>query len=248
MKEYDFYQKAKDWNFDDFKIEEEHLTDWKMYEILKSCTNENSVILDLGTGGGEKVIKRFPEVKQIIATDYSEEMIKTANENLLKSGRKDIIFKVMDNLNMNLQNEYFDAVVARHTPTDPKQIYKILKSNGVLIIRGIDKLDCWELKLMFNDGQGFIDTKTMAQMDYEAVLNAGFRDVELVPLYTREYYKTKADFISFLYKVPILKSHDEEYYDNFEIDLEILNKYIERNTYDKGILLRRVYYGITARK
>lgn len=247
MKEYDFYQKTKNWNFKSFKIETENLTDWQMYEILKTSSDENSIILDLGTGGGENVIKKFPKVKQIIATDFSEEMIKTANENLLMSGRTDITFKIMDNLNMDLEENYFDVVVARHTPTDPNQLYKVLKANGILIIRGVDKLDCWELKLLFNKGQGFNDTKTMAQLDYEAVLNAGFKDVELVPLYSREYYRTKEDFINFLKKVPII-NFDNEYCDNFELDFEILNTYINRNLSDKGIILRRVYYGITARK
>lgn len=40
--------------------------------------------------------------------------------------------------------------------TDPKQIYKTLKLGGFLIIRGVDKLDCWELKRMFNRGKGFM--------------------------------------------------------------------------------------------
>ena len=50
-------------------------------------------ILDLGTGGGEKVLRNFPIVKEIIATDFSKEMINTANKNLAKTERKDITFK-----------------------------------------------------------------------------------------------------------------------------------------------------------
>ena len=33
-----------------------------------------------------------------------------------------------------------------------------------------------------------------------------------------------------------------------DIDLEILNQYIKNNTTNKGILLRRRYYGIVANK
>ena len=153
--EFEFYEKIKDWNFDEFDIETEYLTDWDMYEILERVTDSNSRVLDLGTGGGEKVIESFPEyLKEIVATDYSKEMINTASENLRKSGRRNITFRVMDNLEMDVPKNYFDVVVARHTVTDPKQIYEVLKPGGYLIIRGVDKLDCWELKRVFQKGQG----------------------------------------------------------------------------------------------
>lgn len=125
MKEKEYYEEIKDWNFDEFNIESENLTNFDMYEILKKLTNENSKILDLGTGGGEKLLKYFPNVKEILGTDYSEEMIKTANMNLLEANRKNISFRVMDNLNMDVSKNYYDVVVARNTVTDPKQIYEV---------------------------------------------------------------------------------------------------------------------------
>ena len=91
-KEHDFYNEIKNWDFSDINRTEENFTNWDMYEILRNNSNSESKILDLGTGGGEKVLKYFPETKEIIATDFSEEMIKTANENLKKSNRKMKIF------------------------------------------------------------------------------------------------------------------------------------------------------------
>ena len=35
-------------------------------------------------------------------------MIETANKNLLQSGRKNISFRVMDNLKMDIPDNYFD--------------------------------------------------------------------------------------------------------------------------------------------
>ena len=137
-----------------------------MFKILENVTNSNSRVLDLGTGGGEKVIGRFPEyLKEIIATDYSKEMINTANENLERSGRKNIAFRVMNNLDMDVPKKYFDVVVARNTVTDPKQIYEVLKPGGYLIIRGVDKLDCWGLKRIFNKGQGYYDEIPISLID-----------------------------------------------------------------------------------
>ena len=142
---------------------------------------------------------------------------------------------------MDVNKNYYDVVVARHTPTDPKQIYEVLKPNGYLIIRGVDKYDCFELEKTFNKPQN--NNKPISIIDYENVLEAGFKDVELVPIHTREYYQTKEDLLKLLLKVPIINN-----FSNKKIDIEVLDKYIERNTYSKGIRLVRRYYGITARK
>ena len=243
--ELNYYNKIKNWDFSKIKVEEENLTNWDMYEILKNSTDENSIVLDLGTGGGEKVLSEFPKVKKIIGTDFSLEMIKTAKENLKKSGKENIEFRIMDNLNMDTPDNYFDVVVARHTCISAKQIFKTLKSKGKVILRGVDKLDCWQLKRLFNGGQAFNDIKPISQIDYENILDAGFKNVELVPIYIREYYKTKEDLLTLLLKTPILENTK---LNEDNIDLENLDIYIKENTYEKGILLRRRYYGIVADK
>ena len=253
-KEYEFYEQIKDWDFKAFDIKTETLTDWDMYKILREITDENSKVLDLGTGGGEKVLRDFPEyLKEIVATDFSKAMIETANENLRKSGRANIKFLLMDNLNMTLPKEYFDVVVARNTITDPKQIYEVLKPNGYLLIRGVDKYDCHTLKKVFGRGQAVKDKEPISIRDYEAVLEAGFKNVELVPIHQREYFKDKKTLYDFLLKVPIIDDFQEEkndvkdYYKQ-ELEEDKLDKYIEENQTQKGIILFRRYYGIIAKK
>ena len=75
-KEYELYNEVKNWDFSYINYETENLTDWNLNDLILKHTNEDSRILDLGTAGGEKVIKYYPEVKEIVGTDYSEEMIK----------------------------------------------------------------------------------------------------------------------------------------------------------------------------
>lgn len=241
--ELEFYNEVKDWDFSQIKYRKESLTNWDMYAILNEKANRNSYILDLGTGGGENLLKNFPEAKKIVGADFSPEMIRTAQCNLKKSGRKNIEFKVMDNLNMDVDDDYFDIVVARHTCIDARQIYKCLKKNGVLLLRGVDKLDCFELKKMYGKGQGYNDIKPISQIDYENILESGFRNVELVPIHIREYYESESDLVALLLKTPILLDFSDE-----KLDFSILNKYIENHKTDKGILLIRRYYGIVACK
>ena len=248
-----YYEEIKDWNFEMFEIETEKLTNWSLYEILNDVTKKNFRILDLGTGGGEKLLKYYPDCLEILGTDFSSEMIKTANKNLVLSNRCNISFREMDNLKMDVPKEYFDVVVARNTVTDPKQIYEVLKPGGYLLIHGVDRDDCWSLKMLFGRGQAYGDKKPISIVDYENVINAGFRDVELVPIHEREYFKNKYLFKEFLKKVPIIDDFSElendhkDYYAP-DLDDQLLDEYISENTYDGKIRLLRRYYGISARK
>lgn len=249
--EYDYYDDLANWSFEDINYTKETLTDWVYEDIINELATKDSRILDLGTAAGEKVLKRFPDCAEIVGTDYSVAMIENANKNLEKSGRKNISFKVMDNLKMNTPDNYFDIVTARHTPIDPKQIYKTLKKGGYLIVRGVDMYDCLELKRLFNRGQGFHDKKPISVRDYEAILDAGFKDAELIPLHVRDYYKTAKDLYALLTRVPILDDVSDENSDNYKkvpIEKDIFEKYVEEHTTNKGILLVRRYYGIIARK
>jgi len=231
---------------------EENLTAWDLYQEIKNSSNPNSTILDLGTGGGEKVLNNFPKVKEIVGTDFSPNMIETAKNNLKKSEKNYIEFRVMDNLNMDTPDNYFDIVVARHTVISAKQIYKTLKKGGKLLLRGVDKLDCWQLKLLFQKGQAFNDPKPISLIDYENIISAGFKKVELIPIHIREYYKTKEDLLALLLKTPILSDFSEIGINSESVDetinIDLLDKYIEENMTDKGILLVRRYYAITAIK
>jgi ubiquinone/menaquinone biosynthesis C-methylase UbiE len=249
--EHDYYSELANWSFEDIDYISEVFIDWIYEDEIKKRVNENTRILDLGTAAGEKVLKKFPDCAEILGTDFSNEMIETANKNLLQSGRKNISFRVMDNLKMDTPDDYFDLVTARHTIIDPVQIYKTLREGGQLIIRGVDKLDCWSLKRMFGRGQAYHDIKPISLIDYEAIMDAGFKEVELIPLHVIEYYKTKEDLYALLVKTPILDEFSEESFNEYErkpIEKEIFEKYVEQNTTKKGIRLIRRYYGIIGKK
>lgn len=235
---FEYYEELSNWDFDRFEIETESLTGWDLYALLRQYVKPDSRVLDLGTGGGEKLLLNYPDCAEILGTDYSPAMIETARKNLAKSGRTGITFKVMNNLEMDVPDDHFDVVVARHTVTDPAQIFKCLKPGGHLLIRGVDKYDCWGLKRICGGGQGFDDPVPVSIVDYERLLDAGFSDVELVPIHEREFFRNADEFRAFLEMVPILDSVDEK----------LVKKYVDENTFDGKIRLIRRYYGVTGRK
>lgn len=250
--ELNYYDNLGNWDFSKIKYKTEKVTDWDFYDKIKENTNENSLCLDIGTGGGEKVLKYYPNVGMIIATDFSNEMIKTANENLKGYPDKNVRFAYMDNMDMKFPNELFDLVSARHTVINAKQIYSTLKEGGVLVIEGIDKKDCWDLKELFKRGQAFNDAFSIAEQDYNDLKDAGFSKIEQVEIYENEHYETEDDLMALLLKVPIIDDFSEINNENFvhktEIEKDLFDEYVKKNKTDRGIILRRVLYGIVAKK
>ena len=245
------YEELGNWDFSNINCIAEYENNWDMYEEIKNYTNEKSLILDLGTGGGEKVVSKMPKnVGMIIGTDLSPKMVETAKENLKKHPEVRAKFAVMDNLKLEFPDGLFDIVSARHTIINAKEIFRVLNKNGVLIVRGVDKYDCWDLKELFGSGQCFNDKIPISIQDYNDIKEAGFKEVKLIELKANEYFKTKEDLFALLLKVPILDSFSEtirnEEILNKKIDL--FEQYVSKNTEEKGIVLRRVYYGIVAKK
>ena len=207
--EINFYEKIGNWDFSKIKCQTEKLTNWDFYEKIKENTNEKSLCLDLGTGGGEKVLEYYPEVGMVIATDFSKEMIKTAKENAKKYLNKRVKFTQMDNLKIEFPNESFDLISARHTIINAKQIYEKLVPGGTVVIRGVDKNDCLELKKIFGRGQAYNDEIAISEKDYLDLKEAGFKEIEKVEILANEYFETEDDLMALLLKRPILHDFSE---------------------------------------
>ena len=175
-----YYERIGNWDFSQIKCKTENLTNWDFYEKIRENSDEKSLCLDLGTGGGEKVLKSYPDVGMVIATDFSEEMIKTAKENGKKYADKKVKFTKMNNLEMNFPKETFDLISARHTIINAKQIYDCLVAGGTIVIRGVDKKDCWEIKELFGRGQAYNDEIAISEKDYLDLKEAGFKNIERV--------------------------------------------------------------------
>ena len=222
-----YYERIGNWDFNQIKCTTENLTNWDFYKKIKENTNEKSLCLDLGTSGGEKVLKNYPEVGMIIATDFSEEMIKTAKENAKKYPNRRVKFVKMNNLSMNFPKETFDLISARHTIINAKQIYESLVPGGILVIEGINKEDCWEIKELFGRGQAYNDEIAISEKDYQDLTDAGFENIEKVKILQNEYYETEDDLMALLLKTPILNNFWERQ-NKIIIEKNLFNEYVRK--------------------
>lgn len=239
MKE-EVYEKKGNWNFDDFDITSDEINPWDIYKELRQNITKDSTCLELGCADAQKIIDEYPIVKEVWGTDLLKVMIENAKINALKRKELNLRLKVMDNTIMDVPDNYFDTVVARHTVTDASQVYKCLKTNGLFLVRGVDKADCADLKFMFQNGQG-MHNLPISLSDYEQIVRAGFKEIKLFALPEIEYFTTKEELLRFLKIVPILEGLDQ-------INEQLFDLYAGSHTTSKGVYLLRNYYGISARK
>ena len=246
-KEKEYYSKEKNWDFSQIKYTTIYNpeNEFDFYTMIKKYSNEKSLCLDLGTGGGENLLRYYPEVGYIIAIDNSKEMIETANKNLQLYKDKKVKFLIEDNLNLNFPNELFDLVSARNTNSDPGKVFNILKNDGVFVIQGVDSKDCFEIKEYFKRGQNYNLKENFSEIEYKRFDNIGYKSVKLYPILFTEYYESKEELLKLLIKAPIINDFNTN---NREIEDNILNEYVKDHQTDKGIELKRVYYGILAIK
>ena len=76
--------------------------------------------------------------------------------------------------------------------------------------------------------------------------------IEKIEILQNEYYETEQDLMALLLKAPILDDFSEVNNEDFEhkprIEQDIFEAYVKKYKTEKGILLKRVLYGIVAKK
>jgi len=115
--------------------------DKKAYDVIigniKEEISKNSMVLEVAAGTGYISLHIADSCGKIIATDFSNEMIKVANR---KQKPENLSFSVQDATNLPYADKTFDVVIiahALHIMPNPKKallnIKRVLKDGGVLI-------------------------------------------------------------------------------------------------------------------
>lgn len=158
----------------------------KKLKITQEYFCSDSHVLEIGCGSGSTAILHSPYVKDIVATDISDEMIKIAQMKAVEAGVENIHFQQGTLDNLNLPNEGFDTVLALNvlhlledTDSSIDKIHRLLKSNGFFIsstplMGEINRVFHWLISIMQYLGLApYVATLTKNQLITKLVA-AGF--------------------------------------------------------------------------
>lgn len=112
----------------------------KKLAITREFFTADSRVLEFGCGSGGTALLHAPFVKQIVATDISDNMIEIAQQKAADAGIENISFKQGTLESLSLEHESFDAVLGLnvlHLVDDVDgtimQVHQLLKPGGVFV-------------------------------------------------------------------------------------------------------------------
>ena len=199
---------------------------WDFTAVVGKYITKNSILLDLGTGSGEKIISFAKKCKRVCGIDNSKFMIAKAKQNVkLKNAE----FKIGDNNKVPYGNKTFDIIASRHAPINFKEAYRVMKEGGLLITQQVGEMDKQNIKDIFGRGQSYCKKHGKLIDEYiKKAKDAGFNVSVKYHYHSTEYYKLP-DLIFLLENTPIIPGF------NLKKDMPFLKIIKKKFSYKLGI-------------
>ena len=210
---------------------------------LMEYSGENIVALDVGCADGRNTLDSASAFKQIIAIDLSQGMLEAAGRNQRELKIRNVNFELADSSKTGFSNGSFDVIYSRRGPTDYKEYFRILKTDGIYLEIQIGENDARQIKEIFGRGQDYGEwSSSKLSRNKKELEEQGFEIVFAQDYVYSEYYSSYRDLERFLQSVPIFEDFDESG------DKLLLQEYVNINTSPKGVLLPRHRILIVAQK
>lgn len=231
------------WDFSKLQVMSDE-PKWDFYDEVKRRAQTTDILLDIGTGGGEKILTIAPALEFTVGIDLSHTMIQVAKENLKKSNLPNVQFLHMSSDKIEFPANFFDVVSSRHAPFDAKEVARVLKTDGLFLTQQVSEADKLNIKTAFKRGQSFSENDGVSKERYVWELTkAGFSDVQSFDYNVTEYYQRTEDLIFLLLHTPIIPNLGME-----PEDYSRLTAFIESNQTEKGICTNSKRFLIVAKK
>lgn len=125
------------WDFSHIngRFEEENDLPWDYKQIVLSYLKEEMKLLDIDTGGGEFLLSLHHPFHNTSATEGYSPNVLLCERTLFPLG---IDFKEMSQYdNMPFDDNSFDMIINRHGNYNVKELYRVLKPNGLFITQQV---------------------------------------------------------------------------------------------------------------
>ncbi|MBT6774826.1 class I SAM-dependent methyltransferase [Candidatus Woesearchaeota archaeon] len=249
MKDYEkqLYEKVGSnigWDFNEiFKRVKTIDKKWNFLEIVKNHLKKKTILLDIGTGGGEKLLQIAKFVEKAYGIDISKGMITTAKKNLVKSNLSNVEFKLADANKLPFPKNYFDIITCKHAPFSTKELFRVLKPNGIFITQQVGERDKQNIKDIFERGQCFEEKDNTSMNKYiQKLKQFKFKIIKKEIYNATQYFHNMKDIIFLLKNTPIIPHFD------IEKDKKFLEEFEKKYKTKKGIKTNSNRYLIISKK
>lgn len=122
------------WDFSRMQTEREPVP-WDYMEVVPNYLTPRDTVLDIGTGGGEKLLALSQHFGRGVGVDPDPEMIQAAREN--GAGQAKVTFEAMAAEALAFPDASFEVVLDRHAPIDVSEVVRVLKPGGYFVTQQV---------------------------------------------------------------------------------------------------------------
>lgn len=137
------------WDFSHIKGRIEHEDPpWNYNELVLDLLKSAQTVLDMGTGGGERLASLQPLPKNTVAVEAYKPNVAVAKKNLEPLGIK--VIGVEDMQKLPLPDESFDLILNHHTEYLASDVARLLKPGGTFITQQVGGQNLHDLTEYFD--------------------------------------------------------------------------------------------------
>lgn len=137
------------WDFSRMQTERDRVP-WEYLEIVPRYLRTTDAVLDIGTGGGEKLLTLSQYFEHGIGIDPDPDMIRTARET--GSSQSTVAFEEMGAENLGFPDATFDVVLTRHAPIHVPEVTRVLKPGGYFVSQQVGVRNMANIRRAFRTG------------------------------------------------------------------------------------------------
>lgn len=172
-----------DFSYLDKRTQEEPLP-WDYDTIVRKHLKSSSILLDMGTGGGEYLLTLNHPPQNIYATEAYPPNFELCKRRLTPLGID--VRNVINDHELPFDNRMFDIIINRHDSFDLNEIYRLLKPNGLFITQQVGGLNNKELsRFLLDDFEEITSSQHTLDNNLVSIQNKGF-----AVLMSEEYFPT----------------------------------------------------------
>lgn len=213
-------------------------TPWNYGSVVRSHLRPTDSVIDLGTGGGERLLEFRNDARLLVGVDIDVEMIRRAETNCAGAGAKNVHFQVGTGPEANGP---FDVVINRHAPFEPETIRELLPVDGKFITQQVGERNMANVKAAFHvaDPQEYV-------VRPEMFAKAGFRIIRF-DQYDVDYAIHDVDSLIFWLQALDIAHSDFTGFDP-ERDVQAINDLLSTSLGAEGLITNEHRYLLVATK
>lgn len=211
-------------------------TPWQYTEVVRSYLRSTYSVVDIGTGGGERLLEFRDDAKSLLGIDIDGLMIQKAEENAAEVGAENVTFQTANAAEFR---GHFDMAICRHAPFESDVIRELIPVGGIFITQQVGERDMANVRSAFN-----LETGNGPSIQPDMFSKAGFT-VRRFDEYNAEYVIHDMESLVFWLQALDLAHSNFVGFDPSR-DCQAINDLIATSVVDEGLVTNEHRYLLVA--